>query len=65
MPEDHLETMGFDEFQLVADEFIDRSSQEFGEMPASTFFKLLLEKLNGNPSQLEAKNEVILRQNLK
>jgi hypothetical protein len=53
MSEKRLKTMDFDKFQLAVDEFIERSSQEFFEMPASSFFELLLDKLNGNPSQLE------------
>jgi hypothetical protein len=45
MSEHRIKTMDFDEFQLVADEFIERSSHEFGEMPASSFFELLFEKM--------------------
>lgn len=47
MFEEHLKTIDFDKFQLVADGFIDRSSQEFGEMPASSFFELLIDKMAG------------------
>jgi hypothetical protein len=38
-------TMDYQEFQLVADAFIERSSQGFDEMPASVFFVLLFEHL--------------------
>lgn len=37
--------MDYEEFQTIADNFIDRSSQEFGEMLASSFFELLFEKM--------------------
>jgi hypothetical protein len=37
--------MDYDEFQLVAEQFIERSSHEFGEMPASSFFQLLMENM--------------------
>ena len=37
--------MDYDEFQLVAEQFIERSSHEFGEMPASSFFQLLMEQM--------------------
>ena len=38
-------SMDLDEFQLIADGFIDRSAHEFGEMPASSFFELLFERM--------------------
>jgi hypothetical protein len=37
--------MDFEEFQLLADAFIERSSQGFDEMPASVFFELLFERI--------------------
>ena len=40
-----ITTMDFEEFQLVVDAFIERSSQGFDEMPASVFFALLFEHL--------------------
>ena len=40
-----ISTMDFDKFQRLIDDFIDRSSQEFGEMPASSFFELLFDKM--------------------
>jgi hypothetical protein len=45
MSEQRIKTMDYDEFQLVAEQFIERSSHEFGEMPASSFFQLLMEKM--------------------
>ena len=40
-----ITTMDFEEFQLVVDAFIERSSQGFDEMPASVFFELLMAKM--------------------
>ena len=57
MSNKRLKIMDFDKFQSIADEFIHRSSQEFGEMPASAFFELLLDKLNVNPGQLGPKTK--------
>lgn len=37
--------MAYDKFQRLIDDFIDRSSQEFGEMPASSFFELLFDRM--------------------
>jgi hypothetical protein len=45
MSENQIKTIDFDEFQSVEDGFIERSSHEFGEMPASSFFELLFEKM--------------------
>jgi hypothetical protein len=45
MSEQRIKTMDYDEFQLVAEQFIERSSHEFGEMPASSFFQLLMEQM--------------------
>ncbi len=45
MTENQIETIGFDEFQSIADWFIDRSAYNFGEMLVSSFFELLFEKL--------------------
>lgn len=40
-----ISMMAFDKFQRLIDDFIDRSSHEFGEMPASSFFELLFDKM--------------------
>ena len=45
MSERPIRTMDFEEFQLVVDAFIERSSQGFDEIPASVFFELLFEHL--------------------
>ena len=52
--------MDFDEFQSVADRFIERSSHEFGEMPASSFFELLFEKMAKRVTEtIELEGEVV------
>lgn len=45
MPEKLLTEMNFDEMSALIDNFIDRSSQQSGEMPASNFFALLFANL--------------------
>lgn len=45
MSERPITTMDYEEFQLVVDAFIERSSQGFDEMPASVFFELLFERM--------------------
>ena len=45
MVEKLLNEMSYDEFQVLIDGFIERSSQQTGEMPASVFFELLFERL--------------------
>jgi hypothetical protein len=40
-----ISTMEYDKFQRLIDDFINRSSQEFGDMPASSFFELLFDKM--------------------
>jgi len=45
MVEKSLTEMSYDEFQVLIDGYIERSSRETGEMPASTFFELLFERL--------------------
>ncbi len=37
--------LNYEEFQSIANGFIERSSRQFGEMPASSFFELLFEKM--------------------
>lgn len=44
MTEKVLTDMGYDAFQTLVDRYVERSSQQSGEMPASTFFALLFEK---------------------
>ena len=60
MSENQIETIDFDEFQTIADGFIDRSAHEFGEMPASSFFELLFEKMAERITEtIELEGEVV------
>ena len=60
MSERRIKTIEFDEFQSLADEFIDRSSQEYCEMPASTFFELLFEKMETRVTEtIELEGEIV------
>ena len=45
MVEKSLNEMSYDEFQALMDGYIERSSRQTGEMPASVFFELLFERL--------------------
>lgn len=52
--------MDVDKFQSIADAFIDRSSQEFGEMPASSFFELLFDRMAERVSEtVEVEGEIV------
>ena len=52
--------MYIDKFQSAADNFIDRSSQEFGEMPASSFFELLFDRMAERVSEtVEVEGEIV------
>ncbi|MEW5988339.1 MAG: hypothetical protein AB1791_17045 [Chloroflexota bacterium] len=44
MPDQTITTMKYEAFQSLMDDYIDRSSKERSEMPASTFFELLFEQ---------------------
>lgn len=60
MSKKHLKIMDVDKFQSIADEFIDRSSQEFGEMPASSFFELLFDRMAERVSEtVEVEGEIV------
>lgn len=48
-----ISLMACDKFQRLIDDFIDRSSQEFGEMPASSFFELLFDKMAERVSEAD------------
>lgn len=55
--------MGYDQFQAIADRYIDRSSQEFGEMPATSFFELLFEKMAERVTEtVELEGEIVNNQ---
>ena len=45
MSERVITTMEYEAFQSLVDAYIERSSQEYDEMPASVFFELLFERL--------------------
>ena len=63
MSEHQIKTIDFDKFQLVADGFIEHSSYEFGEMPASSFFELLFEKMAERITEtVELEGEIINNQ---
>lgn len=54
-----ISMMVYDEFQRLIDDFIDRSSQEFGEMPASSFFELLFDKMIAEVTEtVDAEGEI-------
>ena len=60
MSEPRIKTIEFDEFQTLADEFIERSSQGYGEMQASAFFDLLFEKMAERVTKtIELEGEVV------
>lgn len=60
MTENRIKTIDFDEFQSVADGFIERSSHGFGEMQASSFFELLFEKMTERVTEtIELEGEVV------
>ena len=63
MSERRQKTMDYDEFQAVAEDFIARSSQEFGEMPASSFFEILFEKMAERVTEtVELEGEIVNNQ---
>jgi hypothetical protein len=60
MTENRIKTIDFDEFQSLADGFIERSAHEFGEMPASSFFELLFEKMAKRVTEtIELEGEIV------
>lgn len=46
MSEKVLTDMNYEEFAATLEDYIERSSQQSGEMPASIFFDLLFEKVS-------------------
>lgn len=60
MSEQKVEIMDYDSFQAVADGFIERSSHALGEIPASTFFELLFEKMAERITEtIELEGEIV------
>ena len=51
MTEGLLTDVSYDEFQMLINGYIERTSQQTGEMPASIFFELLFEKLAARTQQ--------------
>lgn len=45
MSEQSITDMNYEQFESLVDGYIERSSNELGEMPASSFFELLFEKM--------------------
>jgi len=48
---DGISEMTYEQFEAMMDNYIERSSRESGEMPASTFFALLFEKMAARAQQ--------------
>lgn len=67
MSEQKIRTIDFDDFQSIANNFIEQSLESNGDMPASAFFELLFEKMSERVSEtieLEGKivnNQLVLR----
>jgi hypothetical protein len=60
MSEQEIKTVDFDDFQEVADSFIERSSHGYGEMSASAFFELLFEKMSERVNEtIEVEGEIV------
>lgn len=63
MSEQKINTIDFDQFQSIADNFIERSSYAYGEMPASSFFELLFEKMAERATEtIELEGQIINNQ---
>lgn len=60
MTEKALTEMNYDEFQSLIEGYIDRSAQERGEMPASSFFELLFDRMAERVTEIiELEGEVV------
>ncbi len=46
MNQEDIETMPEEAFTALIDNYIERTSRSYGEMPASTFFELLFERMS-------------------
>ena len=63
MSEQKITPIDFDKFQSIADGYIDRFSQEFGEMPASSFFELLFDNMSERVAEtVELEVEIVNNQ---
>lgn len=55
-----LAVMDYDEFESLMDSYIERSSQESGEMPAGSFFELLFTRAAQQAQEtIEVKGEIV------
>ena len=52
-----IPAMEYEAFQSLIDDFIERSSQEYGEMPASVFFELLFERMTKDAAETSTLDE--------
>ncbi len=60
MIEKALTEMNYDEFQSLIEGYIDRSAQESGELPASSFFELLFDRMAERVTEIiELEGEVV------
>lgn len=60
MTEKALTEMNYDEFQSLIEGYIDRSVQAGGEMPASSFFELLFDRMVERVTEIiELEGEVV------
>lgn len=60
MMEKALTEMNYDEFQSLIEGYIDRSAQESGEMPASSFFELLFDQMAERVTEtIELEGEIV------
>lgn len=60
MSEKALTELNYDEFQSLVEGYIDRSSHESGELPASSFFELLFDRMAERVTRtIELEGEII------
>lgn len=60
MTEKALTDMNYNEFQSLIEGYVDRSSQESGEMPASSFFELLFDRMAERVTEtIELEGEIV------
>jgi len=57
MSERIITAMEYEAIQSLIDNFIERSSQEYGEMPASVFFELLFERMAKDAAETRTLDE--------
>ena len=57
MSERIITAMEYEAFQSLIDAYIERSSQEYDEMPASVFFELLFERMAKDAAETSTLDE--------